>query len=95
MKNDYGVEPTQYMKRQENGYAIECDSISDPVFGDEWNRDLMIGDHCNGGNKCSIYNDGTHAYECHPEYKSSLFVSTAGPDEENYFSVLDYEVYTY
>ncbi len=42
-----------------------------------------------------ISNDGTHGYECHPEYKSSLFVNTAGPDEENYFSVLDYEVYTH
>ena len=42
-----------------------------------------------------INNNGTNGYECHPEYKSSLFVNTAGPDEENRFRVLDYEVYTY
>ena len=44
---------------------------------------------------CFIYNDGTHAYECHPEYKFSLFVNTARPNEKKQFSVLDYEVYTY
>lgn len=40
-------------------------------------------------------NDGIHGYECHPEYKFSLFVNTAGPNKENLFSVLDYEVYTH
>ena len=40
-----------------------------------------------------IQNDGKGGYECHPEYKSSLFVNTAGPNEKNCFSVLDYEVY--
>ena len=95
MKNAFGVEPTRYMKREESEYAIECSHINGPAFGDEWNRDLMIGDPCNEENSCSIYNDGTHVYECHPEYKSSLFVNTAGPDEKNQFSILDYEVYTH
>ena len=45
-------------------------------------------------NKCFVANNGTHGYECHPQYKSSLFVNTAEADERNYFSVLDYEVYT-
>ena len=40
-----------------------------------------------------IDNDGNHKYDCHPEYKKSLFVNTAGPDETNVFSVLDYEVF--
>ena len=41
-----------------------------------------------------INNNSTKGYECHPKYKSSLYVNTATPDERNYFSVLDYEVYT-
>ena len=55
----------------------------------------MIVDHCNQENCCYIPNNGTNSYECHPEYRSSLFVNTAGPDEYNHFSVLDYEVYTH
>ena len=40
-----------------------------------------------------INNDDTNGYECDPDYKCSLFVNTAGPDDTNYFSVLDYEVF--
>ena len=88
MKNPHGVEPTRFMKRKESNIAIKCDSVCGPIFFDDINTS-------NGFDKSyrSIHNDGTHAYECHPEYKSSLFVNTAGPDEENKFSVLDYEVY--
>ncbi len=82
------------MKRKESVYTIGCYTINGPIFGNYMrNEDLFIGDHCNEENSCYIYNDGEHAYEYHPEYKSSLFVNTAGPDEENKFSVLDYEVY--
>ncbi len=81
------------MKRKENWYAIQCESEWGPKFGYMQNNDLFIGSQCNKEDSCKLYNDGKHAYECHPEYKSSLFVNTAGPDEENYFSVLDYEVY--
>ncbi len=95
MKNPHGVEPTHFMKRKGSEYAIECNSRSGPIYGSMWNIDLMIGDHCNEENSCFIYNDGKHAYECHPEYKFSLFVNTAGPNEKKQFSVLDYEVYTY
>ena len=95
MKNDYGVEPTRYMKRNEIRYAITCHPYNGPIFGDGWNRDLIIRDQCNIQNSSSVYYDGTHAYECHPEYKFSLFVNTAGPNEKKQFSVLDYEVYTY
>ena len=95
MKNPHGVEPTRYVKRKESEYAIECSHFYCPIFGSMRNGDLIISDHCNEDDDCFIYNDGTHAYECHPEYKSSLFVNTAGPDEDNHFSVLDYEVYTY
>ena len=92
MKNLHGVEPTRFMKRKESKYAIYCNYSNGPLFG---NRDIYISENCNLGNHSSIYNDGTGQYECHPEYRSSLFVNTAGPDSTNYFSVLDYEVYTH
>ena len=96
MKNPHGVEPTRFMKRKGSEWAIICDSEYGPTFGvNIWNEDLNIGYHCNEENSCSIYNSGTHAYECHPGYKSSLFVKSAEPDEINKFSVLDYEVFTY
>ena len=83
------------MKRKESDGAITCLSIAGPAFGDMQNYNLFIGDHCNKWNSCLIHNNGEGAYECHPEHRSSLFVNTAGPDEKNNFSVLDYEVYTH
>ena len=90
MKNAHGVEPTRFMKRIESNWAINCNPKYGPIFG----ADILMFTH----NNLSYYfisNDGTHGYECHPEYKSSLFVNTAGPDEKNNFSLLDYEVYTH
>ena len=95
MKNPHGVEPTRFMKREESDCAIKYDSFYGPAFGDMRNYNLFIGDYCNKWNSCLIHNDGEGAYECHPKCRSSLFVNTAGPDEDNHFSVLDYEVYTY
>ena len=89
MKNPHGVEPTRFMKRKESKYAIGCNPKYCPLFM----VDICI--FCIILNGTFIHNNGTYAYECHPEYKSSLFVNTAGPDEKNYFSVLDYEVYTH
>ena len=54
---------------------------------------MFIWGNCSEGVGCSIDNNGTRGYECHPQYKSSLFVNTAGPDERNIFSALDYEVF--
>ena len=82
------------MKRKDSEYAIYCDSFLGPAFGSSMNNDLMIVDHCNEENKCYFHNNGKGSYECHPEYKSSLFVNTAGLNEENKFSVLDYEVFS-
>ena len=90
MKNPYGVEPTRYKKREESKYAIQCHRNCGPRFG----YDICISDNCNNGDNCYIQNDGSHGYDCHKEYKKSLFVNTAKPDQVNYFSVLDYEVYT-
>ena len=89
MKNAHGVEPTRYMKRKESKYAIYCNCDAGPRFGD---NDIYIKDNCNEENICSINNDGIHGYECHIEYKSSLFVNTPGLNG-NCFSVLDYEVF--
>ena len=91
MKNAHGVEPTRYMKRNESRYAIACCPEFGPIFGD----DILFLDQIFKENSYYIHNNGEGAYECHPEHRSSLFVNTAGPDEENYFSVLDYEVYTH
>ena len=92
MKNVHGVEPTRYMKREESRHAIYCNHKNGPIFGD---YDIHIYDNCDEKNSCFIHNDGEGGYECHHEYKKSLFVNTAGPDKANLFSVLDYEVYTH
>ena len=89
LKNPHGVQPTRFMNRN-NYFAISCDSNYVPIFG----LNILIDANCNR-ESCLIMNDGTEGYECHPEHKSSLFVNTAGPNETNHFSVLDYEVYTY
>ena len=84
------MEPTRYMKRKESEYAIVCNSFDGPIFGD---NDIHIGDDCNNETECYIENNGKKGYECHPEYKSSLFVNNFESKYRNYFSVLDYEVY--
>ena len=85
------------MKKEDSQYAIECNPYYGPIFGNtSWISsyfDLHIGVNCNREYSCFIDNNGTNAYECHPEYRSSLFVGTDGPDERNYFTVLDYEVF--
>ena len=97
MKNPYRVEPTRFMKRKESRYAIECHPKYGPRFGSEENScsDLLIDDNCNKKDSCHIDNDGTNAYKCHPRFKKSLYVDTDEPDETNFFTVLDYEVYTH
>ncbi len=96
MKNPHGVEPSRYMKRTESECAIYCHPYRGPIFGNEdiERSDIYISDHCNK-ELSWIYNNGTHAYKCHPEYKSSLFVNTNSPKYSNRFSVLDYEVFAY
>ena len=90
MKNPHGVKPTRFVKREESDVAIICDPNNDPVFG---NDDIKISYNCTGENNCWIQNDGTRGYKCDPQYKKSVFVNTGRPDEKNYFSVLDYEVF--
>ena len=90
LKNAHGVEPTRFMKREENGYAIECDSYKGPCFG---NNNILINDKCNKEKSCVVYSEDSNGYECHTKYNISLFVNTAEVNEVNYFSVVDYEVF--
>ena len=92
MKNPHGVEPTRYMKKKDSSCAIDCESCCGPRFGYE----MHIDDECNEEDSCDINCLGDimgSQFEYHPEYISSLYVGTADPDEENHFSVLDYEVF--
>ncbi len=93
MKNPHGVEPTRYWKRENSKFAIGCMPDSGPIFCGNRFSDIMINDNCNKENSCIIWNNGCHGFDCHSEYKSSLFVKTEGPNERNRFTVLDYEVY--
>ena len=92
MKNPFGVPPTLFLKRKESIYAIECNPDKGPSFGNGYS-DIGIGENCNEDNNCSINNDGKRGYECHPLYKSSLFVNDAKPHNINLFTLLDYEVF--
>ena len=90
MKNPHGVDPTRFMKREESTCDLLLHSKWGPIFG---KGDIFITDYCNKDHSCFIKSDGNRGYECHPEYKCSLFVNTNKPNEANYFSILDYEVF--
>ena len=91
LKNAHGVEPTRYMKKKENNYALYCHSDCGPTFGD----DIHIYDKCNKENCCRIDNHEYSTYEYHPQYEFSLFVNTAGPKNKNRFFILEYEVFAH
>ena len=82
------------MKKKDRYRAIKCNPGNGPIFGGNY-FDIAIADNCNEESSCWIHNNVDSGYECHPEYKSSLFVNTAGPNEKNDFFVIDYEVYTH
>ena len=93
MKNAHGVEPTRFMKKKESKTAIFCNPNYGPIFGNAYG-DINIADNCTKESSCWITCPSDFQYEYHPQYKSSLYVNTTGPDYTNNFSVLDYEVYT-
>ncbi len=109
MKNPHGVEPTRLNVDPSGG--IYCLPAVGPTFYDGHSNkndmqllftdvhtmeaDLYINNNCHVMNSCSTKNNGKIGYKCHPTYKSSFFVNTAGPEKNNRFSVVDYEVYTY
>ena len=82
------------MKKKDNNEAIYCNPSYGPVFG--YGCDIGIENNCNrdkGG--WTNYGFSNSSYECNSPLKSSLFVNTAGPNEQNDFKVSDYEVFTY
>ena len=82
------------MKKEDSETTINCDPNNGPVFGN-YSPDICIVDKCNEEDSCWIGDPSRFQYECNPKYKSSLYVNTAGSDNCNCFSVLDYEVYTH
>ncbi len=97
LKNSHGVEPTQFMKKEEKKQAICCYPDYGPLFGSAFTSliDIYINDKHNEKSWCFTNNNGSNSFECHTAYKASLFVNTAGPNERNYFTLLDYEVFTH
>ena len=93
MKNPHGVEPTRYMKKKDSKCAILCNPEYGPIFGH--NSDILINKHYDVRNICWVQKEEDRSYEYHPEYKSSLYVNTNSPDRTNFFTLLDYEVYTH
>ena len=97
MRNPHGVEPTRYMKRKKIENDFELGNVFGPIlFNYAYaHSDICITEKYRKKNICIIDNKGCCRYDCHPQYKSSLFVNTAGPVEDNYCTILDYEVYTH
>ena len=90
LKNPHGIEPTRFKKKKTSKHAFFNDEHFGPIFGE---KEIVISDECNKENSCEININEDSAYECHPEYKSSLFVNTNGPNEPNKFTVYDMEIY--
>ena len=80
------------MKREDSDRAINCDLRYGPIFGS--GCDIGIRDNCNKNGGWTCYGNSDSSYECNNSLKQSLFVNTAGPNEKNDFSVLDYEVFS-
>ncbi len=86
LKNPHRVEPTRFMKRKESDCAIRCMPRKGPLFGRDLDIDLQEM-------KINIFTQNGEAvsYECHPQYKESLFMKTNAFNNDA--SLLDYEVY--
>ena len=80
------------MKKKDSDRAITCDPRYGPIFG--YGCDIGIRDNCNKNGGWTCYGNSDSSYECNNSLKQSLFVNTAGPNEQNDFSVLDYEVFS-
>ena len=91
MKNPKNVKPTQFMKTKDRVDAIRCNPNCGPTFG---HIDFTIFDQTESNiSKCYISNNKESDYAYNKKYGSSLFVDTGPADKDNYFSVLDCEVF--
>ncbi|KAK8811403.1 hypothetical protein WA158_003137 [Blastocystis sp. Blastoise] len=87
LSNEHDIPPTKY-DILDPFNALYCDMNSGPCF-----LDISIEEDCHN-NKNSYINGKTGAYShsLTPQFRS-LFVNTAGPQEQNNFCVDEYEVY--
>ncbi len=74
-------------------WAIHCTSDNGPHFCSLNSSNIIIRDKCNIEDSCVIDIGGSQECECHPLYRSALFVRTDIPSSPNFFTVLDYEVF--
>ncbi|KAK8810572.1 hypothetical protein WA158_007147 [Blastocystis sp. Blastoise] len=88
LSNEHDIPPTLYNRREHHGGDSYYDSIACPQFGD---RDIYISDDCH--NNTNSYCYANNYKQAKTPQNSSLFVNTAGPYEQNYFKVEDYEVW--
>ncbi|KAK8809873.1 hypothetical protein WA158_000816 [Blastocystis sp. Blastoise] len=87
LSNEHNIPPTQYDILDPNS-ALYCYKDFGPCF-----LDICIIDDChNSNNNCINGDDAIYSHGLTPQ-KASLFVNTAGPQEQNRFTVDDYEVY--
>ena len=82
------------MKKENSTTAITCLTEFGPLFGN-CHPDICITSKCKSKTGCWICSPSYLQYDYHPKYRSSLFVDTNSPDIDNFFSVSDYEVYTF
>ena len=73
MKNPHNVPPTRFMSK--SPFSICCSHYSGPVFGyEEWHTEdeILPEIEMHHDYWCVLSTKG-YGYECHPEYKTSLF----------------------
>ena len=95
MKNRHGIEPRKFMKKKDNHRAIYCDPSCGPRFG--YGTDIGINDNYNNDNGGWTNNDRIISVEESKNFvlRNYRVKKTAQPEQQNYFKVSDYEVFTY
>ncbi|KAK8809800.1 hypothetical protein WA158_000743 [Blastocystis sp. Blastoise] len=87
LSNEYDIPPTKYDILDPYN-ALYCNKNRGPDF-----MDICISDDCHNNNDSYVNEKTTvYAHSLTPQFRS-LFVNTAGPQETNYFTVDEYEVY--
>lgn len=93
LKNPNGIIPTVFKQSPYHITGITCNKNKGPIFGRE-NYNLFIDDNCNLDITSYIGETNTFEYTINNDYGSSIFVNSNKPNKQNYFSILDYEIYT-
>ncbi|KAK8810535.1 hypothetical protein WA158_007110 [Blastocystis sp. Blastoise] len=93
LRNPHNIPPTVYKHRHNGIQALLYQYDHGPCF----TYSIPILNRCNRTNENRINIDGASLdpmYEWDSTYLCSLYVDTAGPKEWNYFTVIEYEVFT-